>query len=180
MAFTAVAFAHPSPQNPQIDLGYEIHQGHFNVPQSHYLPFQPSLINPLTHHQQATGQFYNFSNIRYAAPPLGNLRFAPPAHPPLTAKKVFNDGSRVAICPNAVPAWGTVATKWLTEGLGAIDVGAGYTIPNITAAPTPPPGTSEDCLFLDVLVPKAIFERGRNGKGAPVYVFPPHSFLHLD
>jgi hypothetical protein len=30
---------------------------------------------------QATGNFYNFSNIRYAAPPVGNLRFAPPQAP---------------------------------------------------------------------------------------------------
>jgi hypothetical protein len=30
---------------------------------------------------QDTGNFYNFSNIRYAAPPVGNLRFAPPQAP---------------------------------------------------------------------------------------------------
>lgn len=121
-----------------------------------------------TNLQQVTGQFYNFSNVRYAAPPLGNLRFAPPATP--STKQVFNDGSNFAICPNAGPAWGAVATKWLTEGLGAINITAGYTIPNITTAPAPLPGTNEDCLFLDVLVPKAIFEQKGKGKGAPVYV----------
>jgi carboxylesterase type B len=36
--------------------------------------------------------------------------------------------------------------------------------------PLPPidPRTTEDCLFLDVMVPEKIFETSENGSGAPV------------
>ncbi|KAG4433939.1 hypothetical protein IFR05_010584 [Cadophora sp. M221] len=144
--FVIVLGHHPSSSDRlQIDLGYEIHQGQFN----------------------STGQFYNFSNIRYASPPIGKLRFAPPA-PPSTGRKVFNDGSDFAICPNAMPAWGSVAGQWLMEGIGSINITAGYTIPNITTAPPAIPGTNEDCLFLDVLVPKDVFDDDIKETGAPV------------
>ncbi|KAH9212787.1 hypothetical protein DL95DRAFT_463617 [Leptodontidium sp. 2 PMI_412] len=134
---------HPSSSDRlQIDLGYEIHQGQFN----------------------STGQFYKFSNIRYAAPPIGKLRFAP-STAPSTRHKVFNDGFDFAVCPNAMPAWSSVAKQWLMEGIGSINITAGYTIPNITTAPSAMPGTNEDCLFLDVLVPKAVFDDDRNRKG---------------
>jgi carboxylesterase type B len=117
---------------------------------------------------QTTGNFYNFSNIPYAAPPVGNLRFtAPTAHPSSTPKPT-NDGSKYAVCPQGIPAWTTVATQWLTEGLGSINITAGYTPPTITTLPTPQPGTSEDCLLLDVMVPKAIFDTAGTGSGAPV------------
>lgn len=150
VVIVAVLGNHPSssPDKLQIDLGYEIHQGHFN----------------------ATGQFYNFSNIRYAAPPVGKLRFAPPVSPS-TRHKVFNNGLNFAICPNAGPAWSSVANKWLTEGIGSINITAGYTIPNITTAPPALAGTNEDCLFLDVLVPKEVFDDDMREKGAPVVVW---------
>ena len=41
---------------------------------------------------QVTGNFYNFSNIRYAAPPLGNLRFAQPKAPAKN-RSVINYGT---------------------------------------------------------------------------------------
>ncbi|CAL3968307.1 hypothetical protein PZA11_006736 [Diplocarpon coronariae] len=140
-------------QYPRVDLGYEIHQGQFN----------------------ATGQFYNFSNVRYAAPPVGNLRFAPPAAPSADGTVKINDGSQMRVCPNAVPAWSTVATKWLTEGINSINITAGYTPPNLSqnpsSIPPPVPGTDEDCLFLDVLVPKAVFDENMKSRGAPVVVW---------
>ncbi|KAL2065876.1 hypothetical protein VTL71DRAFT_3546 [Oculimacula yallundae] len=149
-ALTVAVHGYPpaSSDRPQIDLGYEIHQGQFN----------------------STGQYYNFSNIRYAAPPVGNLRFAPPTAPS-KAEKVFNDGSNFAVCPNAMPAWSAVANKWLTEGIGSINITAGYTIPNITTAPPVMPGTNEDCLFLDVLVPSAVYDNDMKETGAPVVVW---------
>jgi len=46
---------------------------------------------------------------------------------------------------------------------------------NALAAIPPAAGTTEDCLFLDVMVPKSIFEGGnnkkKNGTGAPVLVW---------
>ncbi|PBP15781.1 acetylcholinesterase precursor [Diplocarpon rosae] len=140
-------------EHPRVDLGYEIHQGQFN----------------------ATGQFYNFSNIRYAAPPVGSLRFAPPTAPSVHGRVEVNDGSQMRVCPNAVPAWSTVALQWLTEGINTINITAGYTPPNLSqnssSIPPPVPGTSEDCLFLDVLVPRAVFDENMKSKGAPVVVW---------
>ncbi|KAH8799840.1 acetylcholinesterase precursor [Xylogone sp. PMI_703] len=135
---------------PTVNLGYETHQGWFNE----------------------TGQFYNFSNVPYAAPPVGKLRFsAPVAHSIPHGKLPVNDGSRYAVCPQGIPAWTAVTTQWLTEGLGSINISAGYQPPNITSLPTPLYGTSEDCLLLDILVPKAIFDNRSRGEGAPVMLW---------
>ena len=56
---------------PIVDLGYELQQA--------------TLYN-------STGQFYNFSNIRYAAPPTGNLRFRAP-QPPARNRSTVQKGS---------------------------------------------------------------------------------------
>jgi acetylcholinesterase len=55
------------------------------------------------------------------------------------------------------------------------------TIPNITYSLTTPsnnsvlvnrdPRENEDCLFLDVMVPKKVFENAGTGRGAPVMVY---------
>jgi len=37
--------------------------------------------------------------------------------------------------------------------------------------PAPAPGTTEDCLFLDVVVPKTIYDNAGKGNGAPVMVW---------
>ena len=124
--------------------------------------------------QQATGQFYNFSNIPYAQPPLGDLRFQAPVPFDVdcpTTPKPLNNGSRFSVCPQGAPAWTSVAVKWLTEGIGAINQSAGYQPPNITTLPTVAYGTSEDCLVLDILSPKNIFESRGQGRGAAVYVY---------
>lgn len=119
--------------------------------------------------KQETGQFYHFSNIRYAAPPIGNLRFSAPVAPTAPhGKPVINDGSNYAICPQGSPAWSAVTTEWLTNGVGSINISAGYQPPNITTLPPVQYGTNEDCLLLDVLAPKEIFERRSRGPGAPV------------
>lgn len=46
-------------------------------------------------------QYYTFKNIRFAAPPVGNLRWAKPA-PPLTETKV-QDGTVGNQCMQATP-----------------------------------------------------------------------------
>lgn len=118
---------------------------------------------------QTSGQYYNFSNIRYGQAPLGNLRFAAPLKP-YTDRPVFNDGSRAVTCFQAVPAWTAFTTAWVTNGTSAFDISAGYQPPNVTELPPADPQASEDCLFLDLMVPKSIFDRaGRPGAGAPVY-----------
>ncbi|RDW57034.1 hypothetical protein BP6252_13906 [Coleophoma cylindrospora] len=89
---------------PTVDLGYAIHKATINV----------------------TGAYFNFSNIRFADPPLGELRFAAPI-PPSGRNTTVNDGQQVALCPQG----------------GALHS----------------PLENEDCLFLDVIVPKSIYYR---------------------
>jgi acetylcholinesterase len=72
---------------PEIDLGYEVYQAAgFNVRHTDYC------IYLLFNTTQDTGNFYNFSNIRYAAPPVGNLRFAPPQAPAQNRSSVNKGG----------------------------------------------------------------------------------------
>ena len=72
---------------PTVDLGYEIQRATY--------------LN-------STGGFYNFSNIRYAAPPTGQFRFAAP-QPPATNRGSVQTGLPDRICPQAFPAWLEIA-----------------------------------------------------------------------
>jgi hypothetical protein len=47
-------------------------------------------------------QYYNFSNIRFGAPPIGDKRFAAPALPTIIDRTV-NTGQQAVICPQASP-----------------------------------------------------------------------------
>ncbi|KAF2201520.1 acetylcholinesterase precursor [Delitschia confertaspora ATCC 74209] len=139
---------------PIVDLGYELHQA--------------SSFN-------ATGGFYNFSNIRYAEPPVGPLRFAPPKAPKKNRTQV-QTGSVGRICPQAGPAWSQAATQFLTASVLGFPYNTSQplALPNSTAQfPKQDPRTSEDCLFLDVFAPKSIFENANKTKnhGAPVLVW---------
>ncbi|KAH7129028.1 acetylcholinesterase [Dactylonectria macrodidyma] len=120
-----------------------------------------------------TGGYYNFSNIRYAAPPLGDLRFRAPV-PPAIDRSVIQDGSESRMCPQNYPPW-MATIGWVPEYLQS------GTVPNATAvtgsptngSSTPPrdPSQNEDCLFLDVMVPQGIFEKAGQGYGASVLVW---------
>ncbi|KAH8727105.1 acetylcholinesterase precursor [Phaeosphaeriaceae sp. PMI808] len=139
---------------PEIDLGYEIYRATgFN----------------------STGNFYNFSNIRYAAPPVGNLRFAAPQAPAKNRASV-NTGETSRICPQASPAWNQAASQYLVSVL--LGASANNTQPYIapganasSAIPARDPRESEDCLFLDVFVPEDVFSTAGQGYGAPVLVW---------
>lgn len=139
---------------PQVDLGYEIYQAaSFN----------------------STGNFYNFSNIRYAAPPVGQLRFAPPQAPANNRGSV-NNGQTSRICPQASPAWGQVATAFITSTLlgqpfNSTQVYTPSGANSSSQVPTPDPRESEDCLFLDVFAPKSVLEAKGKGHGAAVLVW---------
>jgi carboxylesterase type B len=54
------------------------------------------------------------------------------------------------------------------NGTAAFNISAGYQPPNLTTLPPVDYQTSEDCLFLDLMAPKAIFDTAGYGPGAPV------------
>ncbi|KAH7137437.1 Alpha/Beta hydrolase protein [Dactylonectria estremocensis] len=126
---------------PTVDLGYEIHQAiSFNE----------------------TGQYYNFSNIRYARPPTGELRFTPP-QPPETNRTAIQKGQVGASCPQALAEW-YVCQDALRRGTVQSPAQCGKHL-----LPPPDPLDREDCLFLDVITPRANFDDPT--RKAPVMVW---------
>ncbi|CZR61889.1 related to cholinesterase [Phialocephala subalpina] len=124
VAFVLAVTSACSSDPPVVDLGYALHQAKISSENASYL---------------------TFPNIRYAAPPIGSLRFSAP-QPPLDNRSAgIQDGSYGKICPQGTPAWS-----------------------NATLAIAPPgPTESEDCLFLDITVSESTFKQG----GAPVVVW---------
>ncbi|MCJ1477093.1 hypothetical protein MMC13_005764 [Lambiella insularis] len=139
---------------PVVNLGYEQHQAiSFN----------------------STGGYYNFSNIRYGEPPVGELRFAAPVAVSGNSSTV-NNGSVGVVCAQVDPAWTLITAEFLPDyftgqpfNLSAAEAA----LLNSTAPPpAPDPRTTEDCLFLDVHTPQKVFEKnGSSGGGAPVMVW---------
>jgi carboxylesterase type B len=122
--------------------------------------------------KQETTEIYKFSNIRFAEPPVGDLRFAAPVYPKGSSSHVEN-GNVSRTCPQARGTGSIVNQLWV-----ASIVAGNYTEFNLTEAQqlqqaylasTPParpdPSETEDCLFLDVYVPQGVFENstGTNG-----------------
>lgn len=127
--------------------------------------------------RQSTGNYYNFSNIRYAAPPVGEYRWQPPQPPANGSRSAVETGMVGRICPQASPAWELIAAKFLPAFLTGQNFSLSDAISSINSSstsqtPAQDPRTTEDCLFLDVLVPEKIFESaGKNDSGAPVLVW---------
>ena len=94
-ATTAQNSTNSSTSLPIVDLGYTLQQA--------------TLLNQ-------TGGFYNFSNIRYAAPVTGENRFAAP-QPPAVNRSVIQNGAQGRICPQASPAWVLTALQFIPEYL---------------------------------------------------------------
>ncbi|KAE8440887.1 hypothetical protein EG329_006354 [Mollisiaceae sp. DMI_Dod_QoI] len=150
---------------PIVDLGYAVHQATLNVS---VLP--PTSLLFLTSSKSSEFPYYNFSNIRYGQPPVGHLRFAPPLAPH-DHNRTINDGQIGVIPAQANPAWQAIALPFLLSYLN----GKNYSqfsnetsdlsmVANLTI-PAPNPHTSEDCLFLDVIVPQKIFASSENTAG---------------
>ena len=149
LAMVTCVAAAPASSLPIVNLGYQQHQA--------------IALN-------STTGVYNFSNIRYAQPPLGNLRWAAPVPPSGMSSAVTNGANMNHICPQAGPAWTAIAANfsvaWI-EGKGNdFNFTASYDalLAEAAADPSavlakPDPRTSEDCLFLDVFVPQTIFNK---------------------
>lgn len=111
---------------------------------------------------------YNFSNIRYAAPPLGDRRFRAPVWPKQNRTHV-QDGSVGRVCPQANPIWEQdIEPAFLLSLVTGTKFNQST---NISSYPYVPakldPRTTEDCLFLDVVTPKKIFDRAQNESYVP-------------
>lgn len=92
--------------------------------------------------------YFNFSNIRYAAPPVDSLRFQLPQDPVNNRSAGVQDGTYGKICPQSYTPWQN--TKLVTAPPGELE--------------------SEDCLFLDVVVPDQIWNQ-RCNSSRPVMVW---------
>ncbi|KUJ07184.1 alpha/beta-hydrolase, partial [Mollisia scopiformis] len=144
---------------PVVDLGYGLWQATLN----------------------GTGNYYNFSNIRYARPPVGELRFSPPKHP-LVNRSVVNDGQDGRICPQGFVSWSKERSLFVDAYRTNPNNISSFThvpAPGINTTAKPPKQqdsrASEDCLFLDVLIPTNVYESAasceNNTSGAPVLVW---------
>ncbi|KAJ2997957.1 hypothetical protein NUW58_g488 [Xylaria curta] len=140
------------PRLPVVDLGVTVHRATSNE----------------------SGGYYVFSNIPYAEPPVGPLRFAQPV-PRATVNRTIDDGTNTRICPQANPAWIGISISYVFQVIGArsgqnTSEGNG-SIP----APSPYPQLpqSEDCLLLDINVPQTVFKFGviDESKKLPVLVW---------
>jgi carboxylesterase type B len=125
---------------------------------------------------QDTGHFYEFSNIRYAAPPTGDFRFKEP-QVPATNRSAVQTGSVGRVCPQSIPQWifeGLAFVANYTQGL-PFNTSSYVGLPiSVTTLPQDAQ-TTEDCLFLDVVVPEKLLHTAgnstRNGTKAPVLVW---------
>lgn len=102
--------------------------------------------------------------------------------PPVGRNPVVQNGSIGAVCPQAVPAWSPVGAAFTSAYVTGRPFNFSAAVAALqasnTSAPAPDPRTSEDCLFLDVIVPESVFDAGqryhkRGGKrqGAAVLVW---------
>ncbi|PNP57429.1 hypothetical protein THARTR1_02426 [Trichoderma harzianum] len=150
LALGAHATSHPS--LPSVDLGYQVHRA---------ISYNDTI------------KAYNFTNIPYAEPPVGSLRWRAPI-PPTGVENTIQDGSIGKICPQASPNWTITAmqfaTAWATNQL-PFNYTEAEKIAN-SSLQTTDPRTTEDCLVLDVIVPKAVLDKKKShGKKAPVIVW---------
>jgi len=113
---------------------------------------------------KAAGSFYTFKNIPYAEPPLGDRRFKAPV-PKTTINRTIDGGSNTRICYQATGSF----YQYSLPLVQAYAAGCG----NVSEASLGSSETltqSEDCLLLDVHVPKGVWKHRADVK-RPVLVW---------
>ncbi|KAM0656213.1 hypothetical protein ACHAPH_008059 [Verticillium nonalfalfae] len=125
-------------------------------------------------------RLFTFSNIKYAEAP----RFKGPQEVTVIDRRI-NNGSVDAMCPAALPAWFGLSAQYGAGSLSLEELRIAYAElremdpENVSSDPEkfitdPGATTTEDCLLLDVTVPKSIWQRTLSGQeeaGAPVMVW---------
>ncbi len=111
-------------------------------------------------------QLYTFKNIRFAAPPTGDLRFSKPA-PPVVDTSVVNDGSYGPQCPQSfsLKGFNLIGNRNDLPIGGAVNQFLGG-IPLPLSAEA-----DEDCLFLDVYVPGKALRGEKKDLAVVVWIF---------
>jgi acetyl esterase/lipase len=96
---------------------------------------------------------------------VGPLRFRVPI-PKITINRNVDDGTATPkICPQADAGWFGISIPW------AIEQVTGSLPPPPSGPPPPPdPRQNEDCLYLDVKSPRAVFENNRNNLPVLVWI----------
>ncbi|CAG8955610.1 hypothetical protein HYFRA_00009564 [Hymenoscyphus fraxineus] len=137
-------------EDHHVNLDYEIHGGNLT----------------------ASGKYLSFKNIPYAQPPLNEYRWAPPQDIEEENPKI-NYGPKSYICPQTPPGWVAIGTNFV-EGFNNKTWDAKWEKPinasDYGAIPKQSDLVSEDCLLLDVMVPKPLWESRKYYK-APVVVW---------
>lgn len=128
---------------PTVDLGYAVYEGSLDANNS---------INAFKGYVEIRMEMTrsdSINSIRYAAPPLGKLRFAAPQAPATNRTSTIAATSNPPFCPQTGASSETPAAYGFTSALG-----------------------NEDCLFLNVYSPA-------NAKNLPVFFWIrmwPHRF----
>ncbi|KAG4286162.1 hypothetical protein FPRO06_07422 [Fusarium proliferatum] len=137
-------------EGPVVDLGYAVYQGSL---------------------QEGSSVLYNFSNIRFGEPPIGDLRFAKPVAP--KGRNVTVDKGEVGrICPQAMAAWEVYTSftgpDFLSGKVSTLTEKQKHALKEPSDLKIPIDSReTEDCLFLDVITPFETFENSAKGL-APV------------
>lgn len=124
-----------------------------------------------------SGGYYNFSNIRFGEPPIGNLRFSKPI-PPRGSSSSVDNGGIGRICPTALPAWLDIGVPFLGAYIDGrpfnfTAANETFAVKKTTTVAPQDPRITEDCLFLDVMVPRKTFDSAKvnNSTGSPILVW---------
>ncbi|EME39346.1 hypothetical protein DOTSEDRAFT_66360 [Dothistroma septosporum NZE10] len=133
---------------PTVDLGYTLQQ--------------PTSLN-------SQYDVYVFYDVRYAAPPTGNNRFRAPTAP--ATNRTVQKGGEQRACAQAQPSWQATTNQFgpkYAAGQTSFQPSDFSASPPATATPTS--RETEDCLFLDLYVPRSVYNNAGKGSGVPVIV----------
>ncbi|KAF4630748.1 hypothetical protein G7Y89_g7392 [Cudoniella acicularis] len=152
ISIQTVAAQNASAALPVVDLGYEL--------------YRASSLNTTT-------GYYEFSDLRYAAPPTGNLRWKAPVAPSQNRTAIQDSNRAARTCPQSNPSWQEITEQWLPDYVKNGTIPSNLNLTGSGAFAAPGATETEDCLFLDVVVPKTIFDRAQNSSQtlSPVLVW---------